>query len=84
VSTRLDIEQLLVKNDWMALGESTHYAMRYFRWLPGTASTVREEIHVGFDKAGRVTAWTVWHNKRVAGPDQEAGTRKRLEEFILD
>lgn len=50
----------------------------FYRWLPGLT---REEVHINFDRLGRVTAWSIWHNTRQQ-IDQGRGQRERLEGFL--
>lgn len=69
------IPLLVATSDWMALSDDGGY----FRWLPGG---VRQEIHVSYNKAGQIHAWSVWENRRTKAPDQEPGNRPRLEAFI--
>jgi hypothetical protein len=51
----------------------------YYRWV---SPEVREELCFVYDGAGRLQAWSVWHNQRVVAPDQEKGRRKRLEDWL--
>lgn len=74
-----DIPRLLLNHGWMVLDENGSRRQTFFRRLP---DTVREELCVIFDKAGKVEAWTIWHNKRITSPDQDAGNRGRLTAFI--
>jgi hypothetical protein len=50
----------------------------YYRWEHGE----RVEVHLIYDGAGRLEAWSVWRNKRVRLPDQEAGRRDRLNAYL--
>jgi hypothetical protein len=55
------------------------YGTFYYRWM---SPDVREELCLIYDAAGRLSAWSVWHNRRVLAPDQEKGRRKRLEDWL--
>lgn len=84
MSARTELPAFLLSHGWWPLGRATPPQMTptqivYYRWLP---ETTREELCICFDAAGRVEAWTVWHNKRVAGPDQDRGRRIRLTDHI--
>lgn len=79
MSARTQLPPLLQDRGWMQLRSTESHQIVYFRWLP---EMTREELCVNFDRAGRVSAWTVWHNQRIASPDQEPGNRTRLTEYV--
>ena len=47
--------------------------------LPGN---VRQELHLSRDPGGRLCGWSVWENRKILGPDQDAGLRERLMEVV--
>lgn len=58
---------------WTLYDASDFHGM-YYRWQGDT----RHELHLCYDRAGRLEAWTHWANRRITPPDQEPGRRKRL------
>lgn len=76
---RQDLDHMLIHNGWHRLSPSTASDSRWYRWR----DKVRVELVVNFDTAGRVAAWSMWHNTRV-GLDDTPGKRQRLEQAITD
>jgi len=71
-----------VESDMFAAGfyrlHMADHRSTFCRWNRGH---IREEIALCFDSAGRLVAWSVWHNERVKPPDHEVGKRQRLLEW---
>lgn len=63
---------------WTALAPWDQRHKTWFRWV----GQVRVEVHALYDEAGRLEAWSVWHNRRTLDPDQDSGRRARLNAFI--
>lgn len=63
---------------WTPIYDGPDGASRvFYRW----EGTTRVEIHVLYDEAGRIEAWSVWRNRRVH-IDQDAGMRDRLDDYL--
>jgi hypothetical protein len=64
---------------WAPLTVGDHgLVTAWYSWDSGE----RVEVHVLYDKAGRIEAWSVWRNRRVRFPDQQAGMRERLDDYL--
>lgn len=67
------------KFGWAPLHVDRGRSRTFYRW----DGTTRVEIHVLYDEAGRIEAWSVWRNRRVH-IDQGTGLRDRLDDFLTN
>jgi hypothetical protein len=79
MTPRAEVLSHLGGDGWALLRAGKTWVQLY-RW----SGPVRVEIHVTFDTAGRVYAWSEWHNVLADGPDQATGRRGRLMERLSD
>jgi hypothetical protein len=77
LSPRAEVLSHLGGDGWALLKAGKTWVQLY-RWSGKT----RVEVHVTFDRSGRVYAWSEWHNTRVSYPDQDTGRRGRLMERL--
>lgn len=75
-STRVDLHRDLIHAGWEPTTTSPDV---YYRFV----GDVRHELHLLYDKAGRLRAWSHWENRRIQ-IDQDPGLRDRLRGFLRE